>query len=222
MDFSKCLYDPFDKGILDKMLKNPILAEEFSLDWGVAEKDKEKICRFIVLMYDYYTPTRLEYRDYWNRKLECSILAGFNINPKTGELPSSVEGVLTAENEVAFAAIAKYMLVTGGMDYMVLWGYIVQLATITKAAFSGETDMKMITSSVNLRKQIEILTDKLFGGQETEKAKQLLYIQIASKSSIRPEAFSKRIGDGDMLDDCSPYDGYIPDKMHFLGDEEPK
>jgi len=223
MDFSRCLYDPSDDRLLSKILKNNILSDEFGTDWGDAEPFKEKICRYIVLMYDYYSPTRLEFRDYWNRKLECAFLAGFDLDAKTGELPKPIEDVLTANNDAAFAAITKYMLVTGGMDYMVLWGYIIQLALITKRAFNGKSNTKDIADSITLRKQIDELTSKLFGGdEETEKGKQLLYIQIASRSSIRPEAFAKRVGEGDDLSDCNPYGEYEVKPLTFLGDEEPK
>ena len=41
MDFSKCLYDPFDKKLLEKILGNHSLSEEFGANWGEAEPIKE-------------------------------------------------------------------------------------------------------------------------------------------------------------------------------------
>jgi hypothetical protein len=223
MDFSKCLYDPFDKKLLEKILSNKSLAEEFGASWGDADRIKENTCRFIVLMYDPDSPMIIEFKDFWQRKMECALLAGFKLN-KLGELDKDVEDVLTAENTAAYYAITKYMVLSGGMAHMTLWAYITQLAYIQKKFLSGKADKNDLADSIKLRGEIKKLTDEVYGGaDEVEKGRKMLYIQLASRQAFRPENFVKRMEEGDSLIDGSPYgEDYEVSQSTFIGDEAPK
>lgn len=223
MDFSKCLYDPFDKKLLEKILGNHSLAEEFGANWEEAEPIKENACRYIVMMYDPDTPMVSEFKDFWQRKMECALLAGFKLN-KLGELEPEVEKVLTAENTIVYSAITKYMILRGGMNFMTLWAYITQLAYIQKKFLSGKADKNDLADSIKLRGEIKKLTDEVYGGvDEVEKGRKMLYIQLASRQAFRPENFVKRIEEGDSLIDGSPYgETYEVSQSTFIGDEAPK
>ena len=213
LNLEEFLYNPFDKDSLKKLQE----IDEFKPN--PADLDKEKLLRYIILMYDFNTPLRKEYPDYWKRKKEASKLAGYICNVR---LEKRVEELLLEKDMEINNMILKYIMLHGDPDYVMLHTYSHMYVIINFNARSGEFGKDDIKNIKELNIQIKELTERLFGGEPTDSLRNLLYKRIEEdRAVLTPEDFADQLTKGeDPLEGFDVYDkGYKPEKPKYLGHE---
>jgi hypothetical protein len=214
IDIPKYYYDPFDENLTNKLSKY----DEFNEDFGV---DKSKTLKYIILMYDMQSDLRLEVRDFWERKRVAAMIAGFKFKPRLKEFDEQVEKMLLGDNAAVNNAITKYVMLFGSQQYAALVVYHTMLVFEVQKTLRGSYTKDTVKNVDHIRKEIDKITDELYGGKETINAKKALYSRIEKdRRAEKPEDIIKRINEGDSLSEFSPYgEDYEVDKMKFKGDK---
>lgn len=208
------LFDPNDEQLVESLS----VYGEFNLpdeDYGC---DREKLFRFIIIMYDMNSPMRLEYPEFWERKKVSALEAGFKVDKK-GHFDDNVESFLVGDNTRVNEAIAKYVLLHGIPEYTALVVYQTGLYLEMVKTLKGIVNKQLTQNVEFLRIKIRELTDIIYGGSETINAKRALYSGIEKDRFPLPDDVVKRLNDGDDLSDYNPYGTYEVGKIKFIGDE---
>lgn len=209
----KMLYDPNDPALYEKLKRYG----EFDFD-GL-ELNPYEVCRFIVLMYDMESPLRLEHLELWARKRAAAEMAGFKIG-KSGAFDLRVEQMLLGENVIVNTAIAKYIMLFGLPEIASLEADQASMFFEVARSLKGEANKNTLHNIAFLRKEINALTEEVFGGSEAHSLRKALYGHLEDKrNSIKPEEVIKRLAAGDDLIEWSPYgDTYKPNNLTYGGD----
>lgn len=217
MDFSKCLYDPHDKGLVKNLSKY----EEFTLELGELEPHRTEVFRFVVMMYDLRTPLRKIYPDHNERKREAAFLAGFKFNKNKRFKPFVEDGVLGL-NEAVAAMVARYVILFGIPEYSALVGSQSQYAGIIYKMIQQTATKDEIAQHRLLLEDIYRYETKVYGGAETLEMRKALYVNMESRLlAPKPEAMAQRLKDNpeDTLEEFNPYGrNYRVKKLKFKGD----
>ena len=183
MDYSKFYFPPFAEDTITELEKFP--------EFQFKSKDKDKIINFIILCWDVNNiELRRLYPEYYTRKREAALLAGFQTD-KTGRFEKNIEDILTGQNDQCNTASVRYLLLQGLPDYPALIAQRELQAKELEAAFQSKDpkDRKIIRE--NIDKSTERIAEyeaKIFGGQEVENVRKALYKHIESeKLRLRPE-----------------------------------
>lgn len=229
LDCSKMKIHPSSPQLVNWMNKNIPLIQ------GVKIKEKKGftraiVYRYVVLMYDPMSPLQNMFGlDWFGRKYEACEYAGFDLRKGrdgyyrfTEEVDNLVLGKESSINDTIIHYLAwvnsykwkqlvylhesHMRFVRGGLD-----GTSVDVKS-TKEARQIWMDIEELSNSIGR------LTD------ETDEFRSRFYYQIeASRLAIRPEDYSKALGDGDQLRGDSPHGaGYTIGKLRFAGDKIPE
>jgi hypothetical protein len=234
LDKSVFKYPPFDPKTYKELRK---LDEFAKVDCD--EIPINKFIDYVILCFDFETPLRKEYPFIENqknfnlqrKKFEAARMADFPIIDNKFE--PEVEAFLLGKNKECNAAIVKYIISFGRMEYAILISYECMLLELIKASFIGVVDNKDIDKRIEFHmNKINELTNKLYGGQETIEAKEALYLS-AEKDIVNffPEGVADIMDkEGELPDEWSPYHGKISNeqikkdkqwKGKFLGKQKP-
>ena len=193
MDYSRYLYKPFDPATLTKL-------ESFDEVFRFKARHKAKVIDYMILMYDHNnTEFRQLYPDYFTRKRQAALLAGFPAG-KDGKLESDVEAMLVGENDQFNTALVRYLLMQGIPDYPALVALREMQAQDFIAAFAPTEakDRKQIRENLEkITSDIARLEERIFTGVETENVRKALYQYMeAERVRLRPEHMAQVIKAG--------------------------
>jgi len=190
------LYDPTKDVSLEKLKSNHV---DFQADLGDLNKQRKKLIRFIILQYDLNTPLRLEYNDYFKRKANAALLAGFKRNKQSGKFKESVADAMVGKNDAVNGMIIRYLMNFYNEDYLQLilyWEYLGQLGR----NMLNDLSPQKINVIDNMRKAISSLTEKIFGGDESVELKQSLYRALdMEKNNLHPDNIARDLKDNSDL-----------------------
>lgn len=214
VDTKKFLEDP-KKEDFERRMANRSPVFKLKID----KVNTKKALTYITLVYDKDSYFRKDIKEYYNRKKEAAICAGFKFD---NSFHPVVEKVLLGENESFNKAVVQYVSLMYDNDYKQL---VVLEYNFNKLMFTAYTswDDKVNKLIEDMRKKIEYLENKIFGGNETINARKALYEGTEqTRLKLRPEdVVDEYVIDGLM--DWSPYGkSYKPEPLHFIGELPPQ
>lgn len=187
MDYSKCLYDPFDKATVSKLEEYP----EFQFEI----KDKSKVIAYLILVYDRNSDLFLLHADnLYMRKKEAAMRVGFKLDANK-HFSEDVEGILTGENEQFNLAQFRYIRLHGIPDLPVLIKYLEMLDAEMAGVLPPDPKKRgdVMKNIAELHQKIDKLEEKIFTGKESERARESLYSLIEKIRVPRPEFMAQDI-----------------------------
>jgi hypothetical protein len=159
--------------------------------------DKDKLDKYCVYMYNFNSENRKKYQDYFERKRESAIMAGFEFDDT---FEPEVEDMLLGKDEEANKIIIDYIISLGSPD-MIRYVAFQQMLSAQVSRSMSETDeklVKVIRENINNisddLKQIEV---NLFGDNENALRK-ALYSSMVDKLRLRPEHIARSIADKNL------------------------
>ena len=194
----------------------------------LARDDINKLCQYVVLMYDFNSPMLREVRLFYERKARCAEIVGL---PTTkGRWAKDVEDIIIGQNIEFNTFVASYISNLGLPHYMQLVAYLEIQRIKTIEVFSGKISDKSDQILDRVTTMISEITRKLFVSGDTDEvslARKALYqkAQIDKARIIpRPEDIVKILeADGVLPEDFNPYgEDYKVEKSHFIGDTNPE
>ena len=159
--------------------------------------DRNKLDKFILLMYHPTSESRKKYQDYFERKRECAVQAGFHFDDVFEE---EVEEMLLGQNDEANQIIIDYIISLGSPDLIRYTAFQQMLAAQVKRSMS-ETDekaVKVIRENINsISEDLKAIEINLFGDNE-QALRKALYSSMVSKVNLRPESVARQIANKDL------------------------
>jgi hypothetical protein len=232
IDLSVFKYKPFELKSYNELIQ----FDEFK---KINRSYVNKFIDYVILALDYNTPLRKEYpfiekqKTYNLQKIkyEAAKLAGFELND--GKFDKEIEDILLGKNKDANAAVTKFLLLFGRVDYIGLVAYEAILLELVRTSFTdiGKKDTEQRISYC--MDKINEHTIKLYGGEETIEAKEALYLSAEKDiANYFPEGVAEMMDKtGELPDDWNPmYESLTPEeikyqkeyKAKFLGKNKPK
>lgn len=208
------LFDPKSEDFEERMLSRSSI---FDL-----KKHRKKYLTYIALMYDIQSELRRNNKDYNNRKFEAGKIAGFEL--ENGRFNKDVEDTLLGEDDNFNKAVIQMVYYSFNNDYKLLFILEEQYNKAmseysSKIVDFDEKSRKLLTT---MKEQIEEIENKIFGGTETINLRKALYSGIDATRSRLPRVENVLIEfEENGLIDYSPYPGYFPEKLKFVGDTLP-
>jgi hypothetical protein len=221
IEFNKCLYDPSDRKLEEKMMSD---MEEFRVNLGEIEKFRKSIFRFIVMMYDIESPLRKLHPNINHRRREAAQLSGFLLNTAK-EFPKNVEKAILGEDKRVTPMIVAYILRLGIPELLAMEACMSQYIGITEKMLQKEADKGEIDQHRKLLADLKTYEEEVFRGKEAIEIRRALYQGMESaRKAPKPEDVARRLraNPKDTLDDFNPYGygmDYKVDKLTYIGDE---
>jgi hypothetical protein len=224
IDSSKLLFD-----INAKDLAKQVQAKFPELSEYEGNVDIRKVCIYIILMADMFSPMSVEKPDWWQRKYACALLAGFPRTKK--EFTKEAEQIIIGEDMSVNRTMVAYTLSFGLPNFALLQAYMALMSFEMQKVFggSGSKDSQKIIDGANDR--IQSLTRDFFKSGDTDeysKVRQILYSKVEKeREKLRPEQIIRTLeNDGELPPDFNPYSpDYKIDlatEMIFIGDDSKK
>lgn len=212
-------YDPNSVDFMERVQRLPEFRE-------FVHENREKIFKYISLMYDLNTPMFAEVGDYWQRKKACATMCEFD-KSDNGEFVTEYEDILLMKNEVTTPLIIIFITSFSSADYMqLIFSWEMMYKVLLESSLQESPDKSHVDTMRKLKIDINDLTKKVFHSgdyDENKEVKRLLYLSAElRRSNFRPEYIAKRLMSGDQLDEYNPYGNYSVGKMKFIGDEIPE
>jgi len=160
---------------------------------------KKEILRYIILMYDKNTPLRTMYNGHYKRKGYAAIMAGFQRDPRTNKFNNAVKDVILGQNDDVNRAIVRYVMQFFDADYLQLILYNELMGKQFRSSMDGEKALTstQVNAIQDIRKEIDRLTEKVFGGNESRELEQELYRALEiEKETLHPDFVAKAYDDG--------------------------
>jgi len=199
LDTSGYLYNPLDSKDIRYLISTH---QEFQKEIKI---NLSKVVVYIILMYDLNTELRRVYADYFTRKRQAAIMAGFNIN-KNGRFVKAIEDMLIGNDQVVNNMVVRYAMLFNNPDYLSLVAYTEMLVREAEASLSEKYDGNTINNIIKLNKEIKILMTNIFGGDPSKNLIKALYRTMErEKLRYRPEAVAEDIKDEKLDIDARPY-----------------
>jgi hypothetical protein len=233
LDIKHLMYDPFDQKTPSKLSEYDEFKGEFTytIKKGKGEDGeesvevvvikKDKVCCYIILLYDMQTQLRREIPYLNQRKIIAAELSGFPKN-KDGKFKKEYEDLMLGSNVKVSMAISKYVRLFSSPKYISLvyyWSILsAEYSNITSQ--SESKDFKNTIGNIEkLEAKINECVDILFGGKETEDIQKALY-QSVERENLRltPEVIANSEDLESLLG--SPYgEDYKIDALKFKGNK---
>jgi hypothetical protein len=191
IDGSVFLYDPTKDTEIEK-LKNS--HSDFQEDLEKLNNYRKKLLKFIVLQYDIQSPLRIEYSDYFKRKANAAMMAGFKRNAKTGKFKEEIADAMIGNNDVVNKMIVRYVMNFYNEDYLQLIIYWEMFGRFGREQFIKGISPQSVNALNNIKETISQLTEKIFGGRETMELKKQLYRALdMEKENLHPDNIAKEL-----------------------------
>jgi hypothetical protein len=186
--------------------------------------EKLNVFQWVVLMFDFNSPTRKIIKEFYFRKVYCANLVGLEINKEEGKFDEWVESFLIGLNEDVNKLQAAYIASFSSPEYTQLCGFLAMQYQVMMEIIRGVSDEKTSKNLTFITTHITELTRELFGSgvvEEIQQARKALYSQAGEDlRKLRPEAIVEMLEkEGGLPDSWNPYGDYIPEKMTFAGDD---
>lgn len=217
-EYNKCWISPYSKGFLSTIQKELSSFSEFD----DTRLGKKRVYTWIVLMYDPHSPWWMEESQYYNRKRETAIEAGFEMEGV--KFPSNVEDVLTGQNEQINKMVAAFISRFANPEFTQLINLLELQNHVTQDMIKGTYDSQTTRVLNAITEDVNRITNRLFGSGEQDEvlaAKKALYQEAEeSRRKLNPENIVKILNEeGALPNDFNPYDGYTPEETRFISDE---
>jgi hypothetical protein len=207
---NKLLFNVKEKDFASKMIKRS----------AVFDFKDEKILIYIVLVYDLNSEIRRNIKEYLRRKTEAGEAAGFKRDEKTGFFEKKIEDMMVGENDQFNKAVIQYTSWMYERDFKHL---VVLEFNYHKLAIESmqKWDSKSNTLMMDMKNEMQIIEDKLFGGEEVMNMRRALY-EGTDRTRLRLRK-ENEIDEFELngLVDWSPYGDYKPELIKFGGDHIP-
>lgn len=167
--------------------------------------DPDILYRYIGLMYDFNAESKKRYPDYYDRKREMAVQAGFTFNETFEE---DVEKMLLGKNDEVNQQIVDYVVSFGSPDLVSYVSYQEMFIKQSKQSMSETEGSKIKTiyeNMENLSAKIKRLESEIFGGED-KSLREALYSSKITKLRLRPEFVARMISDK-KLEIKDPYYG---------------
>lgn len=221
VDTSKLSYDPNNKDFVQLIEKDFPSFKNYQPESTL----RNKIFAWIVLLYDINTPLRVEYRDYYDRKIKAGEMVGFKPSKKTGEFTKKVEDIFVGKDAEVNELIVDYILSFSSPDYTQLIMLFILQRQFMYDLLRGRYDGKTMQMLEKLPSRINEVTGKIYHSGdviEVEEARKALYKKAGEDiEKLRPESIAEMLSNKeDLPGEWSPYGyDYIPDQVQFEGDD---
>jgi hypothetical protein len=186
--------------------------------------DKERIFQWVVLMYDFHSPTRRTIKEYYLRKAYCANLVGFRVSKDTSQFKESVEKFLIGLDDDVNKLQVAYIASFSSPEYTQLCGFLAMQYQVMMEIVKGQSDDRTSKNLGLITTEITRLTRMLYGSgemEEIQKARKALYAQAGEDlKKLRPEAIVEMLEkEGKLPDEWSPYGNYTPGPLKFIGED---
>lgn len=217
-EYDRCWMNPYKPKFLSGIQRELISFKEFD----DSKLGKKRVYTWIVMMYDPGSPWLHEEKDYYNRKRETAMEAGFEIIG--GSFEEDVEDVLLGKNEDVNKMVAAFISRFANPEYTQLINLLQLQHNVTTDVLKGNYDRGTVKTLDDLTNDINRLTNKLFGSgeyNEVLEAKKALYQEAEDRRiKLNPENIAKyKNENGNLPKDFNPYGDYDVDKMNYVSDE---
>jgi len=197
---------------------------QYESDFVKTKEAKTRIFGWVVLMYDFNSPLRREIKDMYRRKVYAASICGITPNKLSGKYKDYVENILTGVDDGVNNLIVKYIASFASSEYKQLVFHATIQDQMLEKIVRGEADKQSQAMFDLAAEKVKSLTNLLYGTGERDEvyeARRALYKQVAyDLSDMRPESVAQTIAEeGKLPDEWSPYGEYIPDDIHFVGDD---
>ena len=222
MEFEKCLYDPSDRNLEEKMMKD---MKEFAVDLTEDLRFRKPIFKYIIMMYDIESPLRKLHPNINHRRREAAFLAGFETNKRSNEFPEKVVRVLTGEDERVTPMIFAYIMRLGIPELVSMEASMAMYEKTSLKMISRTADKEDMEQHRKLLKDIKTYEEEVFRGKEAIDIRRALYQGMESaRKAPKPEDMAKRMRENpkDTYEEGNPYSygtDYAVGKLTYLGDE---
>ena len=222
------MFDPNKVGFTEKF-RTKIRAYK-AINKNQLKINERSMCEYIALMYDKGSPLWLEVPDYFRRKYEAAVAAGFKVNT-AGKFEIQVERMLAGEIPQVNNVIIGYIGLFGLSEYFQLVAYTALQAAEMRKILEGDQNQYTMKTIDVVGERIRELQNKLLhtdGAQEAEEMRKAIYATInedAEKLKLRPEQIIRQLKkEGKLSDDWSPYEEDFHAKaleaFRFWGDKK--
>lgn len=190
-DFSKISYrvdeltdvqDPFEAFPIFQ--KYPEFHEKIPLP-------RDKVLKYIVYVYDRYSPLMEELQDLFKVKVRAAELAGFKRNNKN-VFPRQVEDLFLCVDENICAMIVRYITLNKSVEYseyaVLSESYFIQSKNLL---LTTEPDIKNL--QVTKKGIVEAREELLSGDSMETLRKQLFRFYLEDKLELRPEDIARKL-----------------------------
>ena len=214
IDTSKFLYDPRDSNSYIKLRDFKEFKKSFppKLPW-------EKVVQYIILMYDQASDVvRAEWPLYPQRKREVARMVGLEVSGKNKYIEDMLIGLNSEINDM----IIRYLRLFNSPELTMLASYQEISVRLQKQALTGNIDKNLITNIDLVATTIRDLEERVFRGKDETQLRAELYRTMEDEQlGIMSEQIAEKLSRGeDPVRGINPYgDGYVPDKLHFIGDK---
>jgi len=201
LNFKLYKYDPSDPKVIDELIESN---EEFKEDLGEhLNKQRDKVVKYMILMYDMNSELREEYHDLYHRKAMSAQMSGFKILSSTKKFNSEVTDMLIGKNDAVNGMITKFLFLCNNPDHVQLSAiedmYFRQIkASLSAGGIADPNKFKQIEQNIQiLNERYKQKTSDVFGGKESVDLEKKLY-EYMSKEKLRlvPEAAIEALSDG--------------------------
>jgi len=219
----KLLFDIHAENLVEKFKEKFI---EFQLYEG--KVDPHKVCQYMVLMCDMFSPMQTEKADLYQRKYACAVMVKFPMSKKV--FSKEAEDILLGSNDVINQTMVAYIASYGQPNYTLLQAFMALMSFETQKVFSGQTGKDSAKTINDVSVRIQSLTRDFFKSGDYDEAsvlRQVLYSRIEKERlRLRPEQIIRYLEDeGELPEDFNPYGDYkieLKEDLQFIGDHAPK
>jgi len=217
IDTSKFLADPKSETFEKDLIKR---SKVFNIK--VKGVERKQVLTYLVVMYDFYTELRRNIKEYIERKITAAEIAEFPTT-ENNRFTSEIEDLLIGKNAQFNKAVIEYVSYMYDRDFLHLIVVEDQFKEFTTGMYFQKECGKDFNKVINdLKQNMEVIEDKLFGGKETINLLKALYEGTATvKLKVRIEDVNDEF-QKNGLKDFSPYGNYVPEDLKFVGDEIPE
>lgn len=224
IDASLMRFDPNHHKFLDRIRKEIPAFAKFKDKNFTSDPAKRRLFAYIACMYDPNTPLRREFKDLYKRKVYAANICGITPHATSGKYKDYVEEFLIGQNERVNDLIVKFIVSFSSPEYTQLIAHVKIQNDMLDKIVSNKADKNTQVMFDLATDKIKELTNIIYGAgarDEVYEARRALYKQVAyDLSDIKAENVARAISsEGKLPDGWGPYGDYMPDDIHFEGDD---
>lgn len=218
LDTSRFAYNPKDPDFVQKLES---MSDYFKVK--IPKIPPKKYFTYLALLLDPASELRKTITTLHQRKVMAALTAGFTLNEEN-RFPKEVEDVLIGENLDAARMASEFCVLVGGTDLLVHATFSRIFVELMSGSTKDTTLKDRIANITNIKKQLDSLEEKIFGGVESAALRKSLYLSSKSISlGLQVEDIVERIINGEDLGDLNPFpNNYKPDPITYAGQTAPE
>ena len=225
LDCSKMYVNPLHPRLVNFMEDNIPSLKKIEVEFQAKVFTKSMVYRYILLLYDPNSEIARMQADWFKKKNEACLFAGFKLSKSTdGNLrfDKRVDEMVYGKNKGITDMIVEFLAWVNNHK----WNYTVFLyetmINFLRESIGGNTSAKVSKEYRELYNDFYKLSNEVgHVHEETEEFAARFYWKIEeARLSNRPEDMAIAINNGETFNSDSPYPvAYTPEKPRFLGDD---